>query len=279
MIKLRRSRTKEAIPGGLRGRFLVDKNLSLLRLMGQKGELGKADFKSAWWKPAKDQLKAETHGKCAYCEADTAVVAHGDVEHFRPKSRYWWLAYCVDNYLYACQICNQVYKGDRFPCLGAPLAPPQVPADADLAALKPLAAALTPDPLAGESNGTLAAFHELVATEQALLIDPYSVDPETLLVWEADEDLKEVRVFADPGLPNAAKVTQAIEDCFGLNREELRRLRWRPYEVLLHMKSVLQASADPDVLTPARGVVALYTAPDAPFAGMSRFFARVWGLV
>ena len=49
------------------------------------------------------------------------MVAYGDVEHFRPKSKYWWLAYCYENYLYSCQMCNQRYKKAEFPIFGPEL--------------------------------------------------------------------------------------------------------------------------------------------------------------
>ena len=93
-------------------------------------------------------LKEEAHGKCCYCEADTATVAHGDVEHFRPKSRYWWLALCIDNYTYSCQICNQSYKGDEFPITGAKLLEPALPKKVPIsaAARAKLAAKICPDP-------------------------------------------------------------------------------------------------------------------------------------
>jgi hypothetical protein len=279
MIRLERARSKEAIPGGLRGRYLRDKNLTLLRLRQAKGKLLESDFNSNWWKPAKDRLKAETRGKCAYCEASTAVVAHGDVEHFRPKSRYWWLAYCLDNYLYSCQICNQIYKGDRFPISGAPLAGPEIPVDADAAVLNALASGLTHDPLTGQSDGTLAAFCQAAAAEQAHLIDPYASDPEPLLVWTADPDLREVRVAVAPHIPNAAEATQSIESCCGLNREELRRLRWKVYEVLVRVKAILESTEDPAILAPAREIIALRMASDAEYAGMARYFSRLWGLV
>ena len=64
----------------------------------------KQKFASGRWKEAKPQLLAETFGKCAYCEAPTHEVAFGDVEHYRPKSEYWWLAYNYDNYLASCQL-------------------------------------------------------------------------------------------------------------------------------------------------------------------------------
>ena len=111
MTKVERLRTAAAIPAAFRGAGRIAKSLELIE--GRIG--GTLEFKQTVWKAAKPQLKLETGGKCAYCESPTDTVAHGDVEHFRPKSKYWWLAYCYDNYVYACQICNQVHKRDESP--------------------------------------------------------------------------------------------------------------------------------------------------------------------
>lgn len=48
--------------------------------------------------------------KCAYCEQ---VVEATHVEHYRPKSLYWWLAYSWDNLLRVCPTCN-THKGNYF---------------------------------------------------------------------------------------------------------------------------------------------------------------------
>lgn len=50
------------------------------------------------------------HGKCAFCEQR---VEQWQVEHFRPKSIYYWLAFSWDNLLYACPSCN-VSKSNKF---------------------------------------------------------------------------------------------------------------------------------------------------------------------
>ena len=120
MIKLTRVRTNSAVPSGLRGKGRLKKSEDLLKLKRSKagGELASKEFKSNLWKPAKKQLKVESNNKCAYCEADTKVVAHGDVEHFRPKTVYWFLAYCYDNYLVSCQLCDQKYKKAKFSIKG-----------------------------------------------------------------------------------------------------------------------------------------------------------------
>jgi hypothetical protein len=76
----------------------------------------------------KEALMTGHFGKCAFCEAKVAAIAHGDVEHFRPKAGYnqghafnhdgyFWRAYDWTNLYYSCQVCNQVYKGNHFPVL------------------------------------------------------------------------------------------------------------------------------------------------------------------
>ncbi|MCX6380232.1 MAG: hypothetical protein NT023_12280, partial [Armatimonadetes bacterium] len=119
MIKLTRERSAQIIPEKYHGAKRITQAMRLMVGIGEKRV-----FDSSYWTVAKDQLKQETAGKCAYCEASVVEVAHGDVEHFRPKGVYWWIAYCYDNYLFACQICNQTYKGDNFPIRGTRLQPP-----------------------------------------------------------------------------------------------------------------------------------------------------------
>jgi hypothetical protein len=80
-------------------------------------------------------------------EATTKQVAHGDVEHYRPKSIYWWLAYCYDNYLVSCQICNEVFKRDKFPIAGNQLIGPTVTANTTDDELKKWRVIAFPTPL------------------------------------------------------------------------------------------------------------------------------------
>lgn len=60
----------------------------------------------------KEFLEAIYHKKCAYCEKaiDDSNVP---IEHYRPKSIYYWLAYSWDNLLLCCDRCN-TYKGKKF---------------------------------------------------------------------------------------------------------------------------------------------------------------------
>jgi len=53
-------------------------------------------------------------GKCAYCE-QKIELSH--VEHYRPKSIYYWLAFSWDNLILACPHCNE-YKSAHFELSG-----------------------------------------------------------------------------------------------------------------------------------------------------------------
>lgn len=111
----------------------------------------KPDVFCSLWGKYKPLFSAAQERKCAFCEGDAAVQQFGDVEHYRPKAKirqlendgkeqrdspkvkdrggpqvgatgYWWLAYDWDNYLLACQICNQQWKSDFFPIAEEPRA-------------------------------------------------------------------------------------------------------------------------------------------------------------
>jgi uncharacterized protein (TIGR02646 family) len=52
----------------------------------------------------KTDLEFRYHHKCAYCEQK---IESYHVEHYRPKSIYYWLAYSWDNLLFCCATCNE----------------------------------------------------------------------------------------------------------------------------------------------------------------------------
>ena len=64
-----------------------------------------------------DSLDRIYHSKCVYCEeeiyrvnadnlTDNSEKKHS-IDHYRPKSKYPWLAFSWDNLLWCCDICNQ----------------------------------------------------------------------------------------------------------------------------------------------------------------------------
>jgi len=67
------------------------------------------------YEDVKDDLFRMQHHKCCYCENILEQAKYRDVEHYRPKARYWWLAWTWENLLFACNECNRDYKRDQFP--------------------------------------------------------------------------------------------------------------------------------------------------------------------
>jgi 5-methylcytosine-specific restriction endonuclease McrA len=288
MIQLHRDRERHAvdgklaylIPGGLRGHYLRRKNRLLLEHRRRQGDFGSGDFKKGYWKPAKEALRTEAHGKCAYCEAPTQVVAHGDVEHYRPKSRYWWLAYCYDNYLYACQVCNQVYKVDNFPIQGHPLPAPEIDGLSTDQDLDHWQSRLCPDPVNVGDGYTLAQHLDDHRAEGPLLLHPYFDEPDRYVAYEVIPALEEVYVVAAEGEPLANQVVEAMVQYYGLNREELLRRRYLWYLVVKALANDIQRPG----LTPAdaaekKALMKRLLQPDYEYTGMAHYFVyKVWEL-
>ena len=67
----------------------------------------------AYWRDFHDDLERVFYGLCAYCEE----ICKGEVDHFRPKSRFPELVYDWSNWLFACHDCNQA-KGGKWPVEG-----------------------------------------------------------------------------------------------------------------------------------------------------------------
>jgi hypothetical protein len=280
MTRIERLRTAAAIPAAFRGPGRVAKSLELI----QGRAAGTLEFNATVWKAAKPQLKRETGGKCAYCESPTDTVAHGDVEHYRPKSRYWWLAYCYDNYLYACQICNQVHKGDEFPVHASAgmWTGPALPVPPTPAGFATLADILVPDPLDLHAGHALADFLVAAEKEKAGLVNPYITDPDPLFKWVADDVLKVVKVAAASNHVASKRAFEGAEASYGLNREELKRNRWKTYAEFLVMKDALKAfeaaGLEAALQQRIRDQIRAMTKVDAPYAGMVRYFAKEFQL-
>jgi hypothetical protein len=83
-------------------------------------------YGSRKWQPLKDWLTEQLGNKCWYTEAEL-VGAPLVIDHFRPVSKYSWLAFEPGNYRVACPFANSpkhnpLYgcaggKGDEFPLL------------------------------------------------------------------------------------------------------------------------------------------------------------------
>lgn len=275
MIRIKRPRDEHRIHRHFRGEELIDRVKLLIEARIAKGD--DIDFEGALgdWKKVKDLLKADSYDKCAYCEASTAVVAHGDVEHFRPKSIYWWLALCLDNYVYSCQLCNQTYKSDEFPISGTVLTAPSLTKknSGTDGARRRLAARLCPDPTAVDETQLIA----LWLSEEPHLPHPYLEDPEPLFAWSVVETAEEVWLSEPDGASlRARNAVKAAIEYLGLNREQLLRARYFFYRQLLFVLLAWR-TASRSLKSEAIVEIERMCRNDYPFAGMCRYFARKAG--
>lgn len=279
MIQLQRPRTPQTVSTAMRGAQRRKKNRLLVDAWA-RGAIDAFEFESSKWKAAKAQLKADTHGKCAYCESQTTVVAHGDVEHFRPKSRYWWLAFCLDNYCFSCQLCNQTWKGAQWEFDGpevprpAVLVPPaQMPAGDD--ARDRIATQMTPDPLHEAQGRPWDAFWQELRAERARLLHPYDDDPTPFFAWKEDLVQRHVKLVAADASERARQIVSASERLLGLNRPELMLLRYGHFKDAASAARALK-STDPDMVADGRERAVAMTADSAAYAGMVRWYFEKW---
>ncbi|MBK8506154.1 MAG: hypothetical protein IPL46_30525 [Saprospiraceae bacterium] len=247
-----------------------------LELLQQQREIRrqpteKHKFQASRWKQAKGQLIRETINKCAYCEVNFTTVAYGDVEHYRPKSIYWWLAYTYFNYAPSCQLCNQKFKKANFPIPSAALQAPLVRKNSSDSYLNRLAGFITPDPLDDTLGRPFAAFTADHTNERPLSIDPYLDDPLDYFAYDHDDNVKEVWII--PLNNTVSGIALSCIDLYGLNRKDLRTKR---YQALFNYRAVREIV---EITTPgsrpnraARASLQLLLMDNAEFLGMYQHY-------
>lgn len=102
--------------------------------------------------------------KCAYCEQKIELI---HVEHYRPKSIYYWLAHSWDNLIIACFFCN-IYKDTNFRING-------------------VKASLTINRANLTNINSLSAICD--ATEEPDLINPEITDPQGKIEFHKDGNI------------------------------------------------------------------------------------------
>ena len=149
-------------------------------------------------KIVKDKLKTIFKNKCAFCETNTHVGAHKDIEHYRFKTHYYWLAYEWTNFLLVCQICNRDFKKIQFP-------------------IENIANRVRKHPLSitGElDRNKCQIFSNSLCSEKPLLLHPALDNP--------NEHLQFLANGAVEGLTCKGRVSINV---YGLKRENLRKAR------------------------------------------------------
>jgi len=176
----------------------------------------------------KQQLQADQHQKCAYCETCFVHSSPGDVEHYRPKAGYrqtatgrvqgpgyYWLAYDWQNLLFACEDCNRARKRQLFP-------------------------------LANDPTGRARTHHDNLAQEAPLLLNPAAENPAAHLTFQEE---------VATGLTAKG---QASISAYGLNRTALLAVRRDRLRSARHTDTLARLlAADPPVVD-LKHLIALY---------------------
>jgi uncharacterized protein (TIGR02646 family) len=168
-------------------------------------------------KSVKNALVKAQQGKCAFCESQVRHIAHGDVEHYRPKGGvrqreadpldqpgYFWLAYGWENLFFACQLCNQSFKKNLFP-------------------------------VADPTRRARSHLDDLAA-EQPMLIHPADEEPSALIGF------REEMAFPIDDDPRGRTTIEVL----GLNRDELAEFRLdhlKPFRLLRQALPLLPADS------------------------------------
>ncbi len=165
---------------------------SAVRARGQieNGQRKPAEF-AELWRALREQLEKLSDEKCFYCEVKL-IRAPYDVDHFRPKSLYGFLALAPSNFRLACQHCNRRRKRDEFPLLdNSPRASRVTELDHEQPALLDPCNATDPGLLGFKMDGTACAARpdDPVATRRAdQSIELYSLNEVRLI--EARNEIK-----------------------------------------------------------------------------------------
>jgi uncharacterized protein (TIGR02646 family) len=280
VIELQRNRANTDIPSSFRGNKHIANSLLLLK--GRKKHLQNTDekqeFTTSKWKPAKESLLKDTHNKCAYCEASIKSTGYGDVEHYRPKSVYWWLAYSFENYLVSCAMCNQAFKSNKFPRRtgGSKMRGPRVRKNTSANKLAQLSQTAAPNP---QDIPVLAAYKNAHFDEKPGLLNPYMEDPELVFAWEVDFDDEYIHLVPILGDLRSKHLVGFANTVYGFDRHQLKRDRFFAYRFYrLAKMTFLEPTASQGLRDFAEEELLRMQQDDFPFAGMLRFFARQDGL-
>jgi uncharacterized protein (TIGR02646 family) len=142
-------------------------------------------FEPYWRSPdVRGVLRAICGRACAYC-CDLVGRTGEDVEHYRPKNLYWFVAYTTENYVSSCRRCNSSRKGNRFPLA---------------------------------DNAVRAATAADFPAEQRMLLDPAADDIESALRVELVSKRYDWEVDPAAGADLAARATATIK-FFRLNND------------------------------------------------------------
>ena len=198
-------------------------------------------FDENCWRNAVTELRTLYKNKCAYCESaimppdnqndSNEIRKYFTIEHYRPKTFYYWLAYEWSNLLLLCKDCNSG-KGDKFPFTGTH---PYGMTNKMLSLEHPLTSSNELDLMKSRANDC-----DLLA-ENASLLHPEIDEPELYLSFSIDGQIK----FADKKLSEETDKDYEIRqkraiDTISINKLDRFNLHQARLKIINDKKSELE---------------------------------------
>ena len=118
-------------------------------------------------------------------------------------------------------------------------------------------------------------FDAVRLAERAGIPDPYVVDPEGLFAWRADDVLREVEIRARNNWSVAKRAFKSVDECLGLNRDELRKWRYETYDnAMTFVATVREQNISDSLRARTEDRLRRMMSVTGEFAGMVRYFVR-----
>ena len=107
------------------------------------------------------------------------------------------------------------------------------------------------------------------------MINPYFDEPEDIMIYKVDNVKKEVTIYVKNTVKNSKKIQKAIVNDYGLNRIELRQLRFEWYDLYYTHKLILnENSVSKQLIDRAKQKIDELKKDNEPFSGMIRYFEK-----
>ena len=131
----------------------------------------------------------------------------------------------------------------------------------------------TPDLLHDNDGVNLAKFIESHKKEQPYLLNPYFDDPQKYYAWEVDKTLEEVKLVPAVGDEFTIKCVKVADGAFGLNRDELKKLRYEIYlQYSVHKFYENFPGAPQAIKEKSQLMIARMLKNGQPYSGMLHYF-------
>ncbi len=241
MIRIQKS---AAVPATLLSQDVSNEKARLNNMVANNQPIGYKHFKKDLYGAldVRHQLLTDQHEKCAYCETTLLDKGGGEVEHFRPKTKYratrqrgashapayYWLAYDWNNMLCSCHECNRI-KSTLFP-------------------------------LVQEANRDIQ--HQNIGQEQPILVNPCQLDPANIMEYR----YYLVCPKQDAQGNDNVQAQQIINNILKLNRDDLKELRRRHWQAFVNRMH--NSQVDFDTMFRQKVAESGLAAEDVEFVGM-----------